>query len=74
MDLTYPPEAEQFRTEIRSWLEENLPDGWFDEGFEQTPEEKKAYTERWNGWSSIWALEPADSPSSATASRQIETA
>ena len=25
MDLTYPPEAEQFRTEIRAWLEENLP-------------------------------------------------
>ena len=31
MDLTYPPEAEAFRTEIRSWLEEHLPDGWFDE-------------------------------------------
>ena len=25
MDLTYPPEAEQFRKEIRAWLEENLP-------------------------------------------------
>ena len=32
MDLTYPPEAEEFRTEIRAWLEENLPDGWFDDG------------------------------------------
>ena len=32
MDLTYPAEAEEFRTEIRSWLEENLPAGWFDEG------------------------------------------
>ena len=40
MDLTYPPEAEEFRTEIRAWLEENLPDGWFDEGFEMTPEQK----------------------------------
>ena len=47
MDLTYPPEAEQFRTVIRGWLEENLPDGWFDEGFEQTPEEKKAFNEAW---------------------------
>ncbi len=28
MDLTYPPEAEAFRAEIRTWLEENLPDGW----------------------------------------------
>jgi hypothetical protein len=47
MDLTYPPEAEQFRTEIRGWLEENLPTGWFDEGFEQTPEEKKAFNDAW---------------------------
>ena len=47
MDLSYPPEAEQFRKEIRAWLEENLPDGWFDEGFEQTAEEKKAFNEAW---------------------------
>ena len=33
MDLTYPPEAEAFRDEIRAWLEENLPEGWFDDGF-----------------------------------------
>jgi alkylation response protein AidB-like acyl-CoA dehydrogenase len=25
MDLTYPPEAESFRTEIRAWLEEHFP-------------------------------------------------
>ena len=31
MDLTYPPEAEAFRKEIRAWLEDNLPDGWFDD-------------------------------------------
>ena len=47
MDLTYPDEAEQFRTEIRSWLEENLPDGWFDEGFEMTSEERRAFNEEW---------------------------
>ncbi|CAN5600449.1 acyl-CoA dehydrogenase [soil metagenome] len=47
MDLTYPPEAEEFRTEIRAWLEENLPEGWFDEGFEMTPEERKAFNEAW---------------------------
>jgi len=47
MDLTYPPEAEQFRKEIRSWLEENLPDGWFDEGFELTGGERKAFNEAW---------------------------
>ena len=29
------------------WLEENLPDGWFDEGFELTGEERKAFNEEW---------------------------
>jgi alkylation response protein AidB-like acyl-CoA dehydrogenase len=47
MDLTYPPDAEQFRTEIRAWLEENLPDGWFDDGFEMAPEDKAAFNESW---------------------------
>lgn len=47
MDLTYPPEAETFRKEIRAWLEDHLPEGWFDEGFEMTPEEKKAFNEQW---------------------------
>ena len=28
MDLTYPAEAEEFRAEIRSWLEANLPADW----------------------------------------------
>ena len=47
MDLTYPPEAEEFRVEIRAWLEENLPAGWFDEGFEMTPEQKKQFNDEW---------------------------
>ncbi len=47
MDLNYPPEAEAFRAEIRAWLEANLPAGWFDEGFEQTPEEKVAFQKDW---------------------------
>ena len=33
MDLTYPPEAETFRIEIRAWLEEHLPPGWGQAGF-----------------------------------------
>jgi alkylation response protein AidB-like acyl-CoA dehydrogenase len=64
MDLTYPPEAEEFRTEIRAWLEENLPDGWFDEGFEMTPDERKAFNEEWTetlfegGWiCATWPVE-----------------
>jgi alkylation response protein AidB-like acyl-CoA dehydrogenase len=47
MDLTYPPEAEEFRGEIRTWLEENLPKGWFDEGFEMAPEERAAFNAAW---------------------------
>ncbi len=47
MDLTYPAEAEAFRTEIRAWLEENLPAGWFDEGFEMTRDERDAFNQQW---------------------------
>jgi alkylation response protein AidB-like acyl-CoA dehydrogenase len=47
MDLTYPPEAQQFRTEIRSWLEENLPEGWFEPGFELAPDERARFNEEW---------------------------
>ena len=47
VDLTYPPDAEQFRQEIRTWLESNLPAGWFDEGFEQTTEERAAFLASW---------------------------
>jgi alkylation response protein AidB-like acyl-CoA dehydrogenase len=47
MDLTYPPEAEEFRVEIRRWLEDNLPDGWFDEGFEMTDEQRGAWLDDW---------------------------
>jgi alkylation response protein AidB-like acyl-CoA dehydrogenase len=47
MELTYTPEAEAFRAEIRGWLEENLPDGWFDPGFEMTAQERRAFNEEW---------------------------
>ncbi|HVB52297.1 MAG TPA: acyl-CoA dehydrogenase family protein [Acidimicrobiales bacterium] len=49
MDLTYPPEAETFRAEIRAWLEENLPPGWFDKGFSMTSEERATFNETWTG-------------------------
>jgi hypothetical protein len=64
MDLTYPSEAEQFRGEIRAWLEENLPEGWFDDGFSMTPEERRKFHEDWTqqlfegGW--ICASWPAE--------------
>ena len=47
MDLTYPPEAEEFRTEIAGWLTANLPEGWGGPDFSLTPEERKAFNEEW---------------------------
>jgi alkylation response protein AidB-like acyl-CoA dehydrogenase len=47
MDLSYPADAEAFRTEIRGWLEDNLPSGWFTPGFEMSSEDKKAFNEAW---------------------------
>ena len=47
MDLTYPPEADSFRKEIRTWLEENLPSGWFEPGFSMTKEERQEFNETW---------------------------
>jgi alkylation response protein AidB-like acyl-CoA dehydrogenase len=49
MDLIYPPEAEDFRKEIRAWLEDNLPEGWFSPGFELTPDERRRFNEEWVG-------------------------
>ncbi len=47
MDLTYPPEAETFRAEIRAWLEEHLPPGWGQPGFSMSVEDRKAFNADW---------------------------
>jgi alkylation response protein AidB-like acyl-CoA dehydrogenase len=47
VDLTYPAEAEEFRAQIRAWLEENLPAGWFEPGFSQTAEERREFNRAW---------------------------
>ena len=47
MDLTYPPEAEAFRVEIRAWLEEHLPEGWFEPGFALEGEAKIQFQKEW---------------------------
>jgi alkylation response protein AidB-like acyl-CoA dehydrogenase len=47
MDLTYPADAEEFRIEIRRWLVDNLPDGWFDEGFEMTEARRAEFNLTW---------------------------
>ncbi len=64
MDLTYPPEAETFRAEIRAWLEENLPDGWFEPGFELHGPERTQFHRDWTqklyagGWiCASWPVE-----------------
>jgi alkylation response protein AidB-like acyl-CoA dehydrogenase len=64
MDLTYPPEAEEFRGVISEWLRENLPEGWGKAEFSMTPDERKAFHEEWTaklfggGW--ICASWPAE--------------
>ena len=47
MDMSYPEAAEAFRSEIRAWLEANLPDGWFEPGFEMSAEERKRFNDEW---------------------------
>ena len=47
MDLTYPPDAEAFRTTIRAWLEENLPAGWFEPGFTMSATQRREFNASW---------------------------
>jgi len=47
VDLDYPAEVEPFRTEIRQWLTENLPDGWGAPGFSMTRAERRAFNREW---------------------------
>jgi alkylation response protein AidB-like acyl-CoA dehydrogenase len=47
MDLSYPPDAEGFRAEIRAWLEANLPEGWGTPGFELSPQDRERFNEEW---------------------------
>ena len=52
MQLTYDAAAEAFRREIRAWLAENLPEGWFDayergESFELPPDERERFNAEW---------------------------
>ncbi|MEY3494388.1 MAG: hypothetical protein RL413_1806 [Actinomycetota bacterium] len=47
MDMSYSPEAEAFRAEIREWLVSNLPKGWGEPGFDLSPEARKDFNENW---------------------------
>jgi len=44
VDLDYPPEAEAFRIEVRSWLDANLPPGFAT----ARPEQRPALLAHWN--------------------------
>ena len=64
MDLTYPSSTEALRVQVRTWLEEHLPDGWFDEGFSMSDDERAMFNQTWvatlfsGGWiCSSWPKE-----------------
>lgn len=41
MDFSFTPSEEAFRNELRTWLEENLPEGWVDGTFSRPTDEKE---------------------------------
>ena len=45
--LTYTPQAEARRAEVRQWLKDNLPERWFDKSYEMTAAERKAFNDSW---------------------------
>jgi len=47
MDLNYPADAEAYRSEVRGWLEENLPKGWFEPGFEMSADDRVLFLDQW---------------------------
>lgn len=49
MDFSFTKEEEDFRMELRTWLEENLPEGWL-EGKRELPKDKEAYSEFLRNW------------------------
>lgn len=49
MDITYPAEIEQFRTEVRTTLAEELPADWRGIGAIHDAEETREFVRRWRG-------------------------
>lgn len=61
MDFDYTPEQEAFRQEVKSWYEENLPEGWLegDRNIPDDPDEREEFLRDWQrklyegGWAGI---------------------
>lgn len=49
MDFSFTQKEEAFRQEFRTWLENNLPDGWM-AGKRDIPEDKEQYSEFLRNW------------------------
>lgn len=49
MDFTFLPKEEAFRTELSSWLQENLPNGWL-EGKQSVPADAKEQAKFMKDW------------------------
>jgi alkylation response protein AidB-like acyl-CoA dehydrogenase len=47
MDLDYPKELDGFRADVRGWLEQNLPDGWFESDHEMNEDERATFNREW---------------------------
>ncbi|WP_342514785.1 acyl-CoA dehydrogenase family protein [Sporosarcina sp. FSL K6-1522] len=49
MDFSFTKKEEQFRQELRTWLEENLPEGWL-AGNRELPEDEEEYSAFLRNW------------------------
>jgi alkylation response protein AidB-like acyl-CoA dehydrogenase len=47
VDVSYPPDVLAFAAEVRAWLRDNLPAGWFDPGFTLDPAAREAFLAAW---------------------------
>jgi hypothetical protein len=47
MDLSFTPEEEAFRAEVRAWLDVNLPEAWRHRGVGGYREEDQDVQRRW---------------------------